>query len=177
MDAARGVFAARGCTVLVVAQAKPEVLSRYIEKQKWSVPIVSDPERAAYSAFGLERTRWLTFFRPRVLWGYLRGMAKGYRVKKPVAGEDVLQLGGDFLVSRDQKLVFAYRSADPTDRPSVGALMNAIPLAPPAGTRGLSPAKPGFTAASAGTRGLSPAKPGFTAAPGTDEPAPDGSPR
>jgi microcystin degradation protein MlrC len=31
--------------------------------------------------------------------------------------------------------------------------------------RDLSPAKPGFTAASAGTRDLSPAKPGFTAAP------------
>ena len=36
----------------------------------------------------------------------------------------------------------------------------------PAGARGLSPAEPGFTAASAGTRGLSPAEPGFTAAPG-----------
>jgi ABC-type lipoprotein export system ATPase subunit/GNAT superfamily N-acetyltransferase len=34
-----------------------------------------------------------------------------------------------------------------------------------AGTRGLSPAGPGFTAAAAGTRGLSPAGPGFTAAP------------
>jgi hypothetical protein len=66
-----------------------------------------------------------------VLWGYFRGMMKGYRVKKPVAGEDVLQLGGDFLVSRDQKLIFAYRSADPTDRPSLVALMRAIPSAPP----------------------------------------------
>jgi hypothetical protein len=34
------------------------------------------------------------------------------------------------------------------------------------GTRGLSPAEPGFTAAFGGTRGLSPAEPGFTAAPG-----------
>jgi ABC-type polar amino acid transport system ATPase subunit len=33
-------------------------------------------------------------------------------------------------------------------------------------SRDLSPAKPGFTAASAGPRDLSPAKPGFTAAPG-----------
>jgi hypothetical protein len=131
VDAAREAFAARGCFALVVSQAKPEVLSRYIERQKWSAPVVSDPERAAYAAFGLERTRWLTFLKPRVLWGYLRGMMKGYRVKKPVAGEDVLQLGGDFLVSRDQKLIFAYRSADPTDRPSLVALMRAIPSAPP----------------------------------------------
>jgi peroxiredoxin len=74
VDAARDQFAARGCSVLVVSQAKPEVLARYVERQKWSAPVVCDPERTAYSAFGLERTRWLTFFKPRVLWGYLRGM-------------------------------------------------------------------------------------------------------
>jgi peroxiredoxin len=133
VDDARDEFAARGCSVLVVSQAKPEVLSRYVERQKWTVPVVSDPERAAYHAFGLERTRWRTFSKPRVLWGYLRGVMKGYRVKKPAAGEDVLQLGGDFLVSRDQKVVFAYRSADPTDRPSIVTLMKAIPSAPPMG--------------------------------------------
>jgi hypothetical protein len=140
--AARDEFAARGCSVLVVSQAKPEVLAHYVERQKWSVPVVSDPERAAYSAFGLERTRWLTFFKPRVLWGYLRGMLKGYRVKVPVAGEDVLQLGGDFLLSRDQKLTFAYRSADPTDRPSIAELMRALPSARPMGDEPAPDASP-----------------------------------
>lgn len=127
MEAARDEFAARGCSVVVVTQARPPLLARYVQRQKWTVPVLSDPERTAYVAFGLERTGWLTFFKPRVLWHYLRGMAKGYGVKKPVAGEDVLQLGGDFLLSRARKLIFAYRSADPTDRPSAAALMRAIP--------------------------------------------------
>lgn len=127
MEAARDEFAARGCSVVVVTQARPPLLARYVQRQKWTVPVLSDPERTAYVAFGLERTGWLTFFKPRVLWRYLRGMAKGYGVKKPVAGEDVLQLGGDFLLSRARKLIFAYRSADPTDRPSAAALMRAIP--------------------------------------------------
>lgn len=127
MEAARDEFAARGCSVVVVTQARPPLLARYVQRQKWTVPVVSDPERTAYVAFGLERTGWLTFFKPRVLWRYLRGMGKGYGVKKPVTGEDVLQLGGDFLLSRARKLIFAYRSADPTDRPSVAALMRAIP--------------------------------------------------
>lgn len=131
MEAARDEFAARGCSVVVVTQARPPLLARYVQRQKWTVPVVSDPERTAYVAFGLERTGWLTFFKPRVLWRYLRDMAKGYGVKKPVAGEDVLQLGGDFLLSRARKLIFAYRSADPTDRPSVAALMRAIPSALP----------------------------------------------
>lgn len=131
MAAARDTFAARGCTVLVISQAKPEVLALYLARFKWDVPLVCDPERAAYTAFGLERTQWLAFFKPRVLWGYFRGMFKGYRVRKPYAGEDVLQLGGDFILSRDRKVIFAYPSADPTDRPTVTDLLAAIPSVPP----------------------------------------------
>ena len=126
MDAAREELAAVGCSVLVVVQAKPEVLSRYLARRSWHVPIVSDPERRAYAAFGLERTRWLTFFRPKVLWGYFRGMLRGYALKTPYAGEDVLQLGGDFILDKLGRVVFTYPSANPTDRPSVATLRDAI---------------------------------------------------
>jgi hypothetical protein len=131
VDAAREQLAARGCSVLVVSQAVPDVLARYTAKQTWHVPIVCDPERAAYAAFDLERTGWLTFFKPRVLWGYFRGMIRGYRVKKPFAGEDVLQLGGDFILTRERKVVFAYPSVDPTDRPTIAALLAALQSARP----------------------------------------------
>lgn len=131
MDAARDKFAARGCAILVVTQAKPEVLARYLLRFTWGVPLVGDPERAAYAAFGLERTGWLTFFKPRVLWRYVRGMMRGHALKKPYAGEDILQLGGDFLLSRERKLMCAYPSADPTDRPAVADLLAAIPSANP----------------------------------------------
>lgn len=126
MDAARERFAALGCSVLVVSQAKPEVLSLYLARQSWHVPVVCDPDRSAYAAFGLERTDWLTFFRPRVLWGYLRGMLRGYRVRRPYSGEDVLQLGGDFILNPRREVAFAYASADPTDRPTVEQLLAAI---------------------------------------------------
>ncbi|AMV29488.1 hypothetical protein VT84_34155 [Gemmata sp. SH-PL17] len=131
MDAARARFAARGCSVLVVSQAKPEVLTQFVTRNTWSVPIVCDPERVAYAAFGLERTGWLTFFKPHVLWGYFRGMLRGYRVKKPYAGEDVLQLGGDFILSRTRNVIFAHPSANPTDRPGVTDLLATLPSVPP----------------------------------------------
>jgi hypothetical protein len=131
--AARDRFAERGCSVLVVAQAKPDFLSRFVVTQPAGIAFASDPERAAYRAFGLERTRWQTFFRPRVLLGYLRGMLRGYRVKLPAAGEDVLQLGGDFILDRSGAVLLAYRSADPTDRPTTDALLAALPSPPPMG--------------------------------------------
>jgi hypothetical protein len=126
VDAARDSLAEAGCSVLGVCQAKPEVLSRYLARHSWTVPVVGDPDRAAYRAFGLERTGWLTFLRPRVLWGYFRGMLRGYGLKSPYAGEDVLQLGGDFILERAGTVVFAHPSADPTDRPTVSQLLGAI---------------------------------------------------
>lgn len=112
--------------MLVVSQARPEVLAMYERRQTWSVTLVCDPGRAAYRAFGLERTSWGTFFRPRVLLGYFRGMLKGQGVKMPYEGEDVLQLGGDFLLDKLGRVVFAYPSADPTDRPSVADILTAV---------------------------------------------------
>ncbi len=126
MDAARDKLAVAGCSVLVVTQAKPEVLSHYLSRRSWHVPIVSDPERAAYKAFGLERTGWLTFLRPRVVWGYLRGMLRGYGPWMPYAGEDVLQLGGDFVLNNLSHVVLAYPSANPTDRPGIAQLLAAM---------------------------------------------------
>jgi peroxiredoxin len=125
--AARDEFAARGCSILAVCQAQPDYLSAFLSRNPWDVPVVGDPDRAAYRAFGLERTGWLTFFRPRVLAGYLRGLLRGYGLKKPVEGEDVRQLGGDFILDRGGTVVWAYRSADPTDRPAVAELLRAIP--------------------------------------------------
>jgi len=131
VDAAREQFTARGCAILVVAQAKPKTIALYQSRMKWSVPLVSDPERAAYTAFGLERAGLLSFFKPRVLWRYFRGMMKGYLAKMPYSGEDLKQLGGDFLLSCDRKMIFAYPSADPTDRPKVADLLATIPSANP----------------------------------------------
>jgi hypothetical protein len=37
----------------------------------------------------------------------------------------VLQLGGDFLLDRAGRLVFAHRSANPADRPTMAALLAA----------------------------------------------------
>jgi len=126
VDAARDKLAAAGCSVLVVTQSKPGAVAPYLNRMGWHVPVVCDPDRAGYAAFGLERTRWTSFVKPRVLAGYLRAALRGYGVRKPVPGEDVLQLGGDFVLDRQREVVFAYPSADPTDRPTVAAILEAI---------------------------------------------------
>ena len=114
-----------GCNILVVTQARPDVLAGFLVHFPQPVPVVGDPERVAYHAFGLERTSWWTFFRPDVIVRYLKHMFTGQRVRKPYAGEDVRQLGGDFLLNRAGEVIYSYRDPDPTRRPPVAELLRA----------------------------------------------------
>ena len=41
-------------------------------------------------------------------------------------GADVLQLGGDFVLDAAGRLVHAFRSAEPTERPAIGELLEAL---------------------------------------------------
>jgi peroxiredoxin len=119
-------FRRLGAEVLVVVQARPELLAAFLSQQRLPFPAVADPQRAAYRAFGLERTSWATFLRPDVVLRYLRLIIGGWHPRPAREGEDVLQLGGDFVLDATGRLVYAYRSAEPTDRPAVEVLVSSV---------------------------------------------------
>lgn len=126
MDRQIDAFSARECSVAVVSQSQPAELARYRSAQHWKVRVLADPQRRLYQALGLERTRPWVFFWPSVIVGYLWSLLRGYRPRLPRSGEDVLQLGGDFLLDRHRTLLYAYRSAHPTDRPRAATLLAAL---------------------------------------------------
>jgi peroxiredoxin len=117
---------ASGGELAAVTPSKPEVLAAQLREEPQPFPFLCDPGRTAYRAFGLERGGWGMLLRPGVLAHYLRQMARGWRPRKPRPGEDVLQLGGDFLLDRDGRVAYAHRSADPSDRPAVGELLRRL---------------------------------------------------
>ena len=108
--------------VLVVTQSRPEAVSA----ASLPLPTVCDPDRAAYRYFGLDRGRWSMFLRWGVLARYLRLIFTGWRPRRGEAGEDMLQLGGDFILSADRHLLYAHRSNDPADRPAAADLVNQM---------------------------------------------------
>lgn len=63
---------------------------------------------------------------PRVLWGYLKLIWRGTPPEKPEPGEDLFQLGGDFVLDGVSRLVFAYPCKTPTDRPPPALLLDAV---------------------------------------------------
>jgi hypothetical protein len=115
-----------GGEVLVVSFAQPKMAALYEREQALPFPLVTDPSLTAYHAFGLERTTWRGILRGPVVWRYLRLMLRGWTPRLSNKGEDVLQLGGDFVLDPHRRLVYIHRSAEPTDRPPVAALLQAI---------------------------------------------------
>jgi hypothetical protein len=113
---------AAGVDVLVVTQSRPEAVAGV----SLPLPTVCDPDRAAYRYFGLDRGRWSMFLRWRVLARYLRLIFAGWRPHRGEAEEDMLQLGGDFILSADRHLLYAHRSNDPADRPAAADLLDQI---------------------------------------------------
>lgn len=118
-------FRAADINVLAITQAKPELLTRFLRNTPLPFPLVGDPDRAAYRALSLGRTNWFSFIRPSVLFGFARHVVAGVRPRVPYWGQDVLQLGGDFLLDRAGRVVFAHRSRTAVDRPGVDTLLAA----------------------------------------------------
>jgi hypothetical protein len=115
-----------GGEVLVVSFAAPRRVAVYLARYPLPFRAVSDPARAAYQAFALGRTSWPAMLRAGVVGRYLKLLFRGWRLDRPDRGEDIMQLGGDFVLDGQRRLVYAYRSAEPTDRPPASALVEAV---------------------------------------------------
>src|SRR5687768_5389633 len=103
--------------------SRPEGVARYLAEQPLPFPLLADPDRRAYAAFRLARTTWLRMIRPGIGWRFLVAILRGGRIRRIPEGEDPLQTGGDLLVGADRRLLWAYTSPDPTDRPTVAGLL------------------------------------------------------
>lgn len=86
--------------------------------------VVTSEDRAAYRAYGLGRGPVWRLYGLRAPRADARLLRRGRRLERPT--EDTLQLGGDFVVGRDGRLVYAFRSSGPDDRPSVDELVRFV---------------------------------------------------
>ena len=124
-----GDLSARDAVVLVVSFDPPRRVGGYCRRHRLPFVCLSDERRLAYRAYGLGRASWLRTLTPRALAPYVRlyfrpprGVGHGLGVR----GQDLRQMGGDFVVSPQGRLALAYASHDPADRPAVEQILAAI---------------------------------------------------
>jgi peroxiredoxin len=107
-----------GIDVLLVSFEPLARAREYSVEDGFGWPVLADESGAAYASYGLERASFLrAWLSPKTVRFYLSSALRGRRIRKPVS--DTSQLGGDFLIDPDGRIVFAFRSAEPADRPSV----------------------------------------------------------
>jgi peroxiredoxin len=116
-------FAQLATEVLIVSFGDERQARLWLHATAVRFPLLLDPERRVYRAYGLERSVARTWT-PRVVWYYLRRLAAG-RHLEPIEG-DPHQLGGDFIIDTRGIVRFAHREWDPVDRPSVARLLEVL---------------------------------------------------
>ena len=116
---------ARRVSILVISFAEPEKLAVYQGHHRWPFVMLADPNRIAYDAFALKRLSWFRVFSKATLKLYWRLLREGKK-REDYGRDDIYQSGGDFLLDRDGNLLYAYRSRDPADRPTVAKLLEII---------------------------------------------------
>ncbi len=110
--------------VAVVTFTPHEQLSLYRERLGLPFALLSDPDRTAYGAYGLGRGSVWRVYGPRVVLRYVELLRHGRKLQRIT--EDTLQLGGDFVVGRDGRLVYALQPDGPDDRPPVTDIVQAV---------------------------------------------------
>jgi AhpC/TSA antioxidant enzyme len=113
-------FAKQGIAIVLVSFAEVELAQHWQEATGSPFLMLLDPERRAYTAFGLGSSVWAAWH-PKMFLYYFRLLARGRKLM-PVKG-DPYQLGGDFLIDQQGRVRFAHPSGDPADRPSVSELL------------------------------------------------------
>jgi peroxiredoxin len=109
--------------VVTISFGTPYWARIWLEETRSPYPLFLDTERAAYRAYGLERSL-------RRSWGW---QAISYYAQALWNGEewrgirgDSSQLGGDFIVDSKGIVRLAHPSRNPTDRPSVEEMLTFL---------------------------------------------------
>ena len=114
---------ALGLRIYLISFGQEWQAKRWLEETQAPFPLLLDPDRSVYRAYGLERSAAKSW-NPKMLLHYLGLILKGRKLR-PIQG-DSNQLGGDFIVDREGTIRLACPSEDPADRPSVEMLLQTL---------------------------------------------------
>lgn len=110
--------------VIIISFGTLPAIQNWLKETCDSFDVLLDRERTVYQAYGLERSFWRAYSL-RNIFNYFRMRLAGWK-ELGSHGDDTTQLGGDFIVDSQGNIRLAYRSYDPTDRPSIKYLLDEL---------------------------------------------------
>ena len=126
MAAQREELDSLGCQVIVVASnGNQDSALKFCELINLSFQLVLDGSRQFYRLLGLKRSI-SNVWRVATLKGYAEEKVAGVPGTPALTGDDLHVMGGDFVVDSHGRLVFAYASKTPWDRPMVDLVLDEL---------------------------------------------------
>lgn len=129
--AGRAKIKKAGLDIAVVTQGVPEETKLFADKHAPGLRALSDPERKAYRAYGLERaTIFQTFLNWKVLRAVSNARKKGYQVETPPEGQDAMQMSGTFIISPQGRVLLPFYYDHIADHPALDLLLEGVLATP-----------------------------------------------
>lgn len=102
----------------------PEESAAFEMKFDIPFPLISDPKRQLYQAFGLKTVSTFELLSPSVAFKGILAVTQGHTVGIPIG--DVRQLPGVFIIDTDGHIIYSYFASDPSDHPAPDTILEAL---------------------------------------------------
>jgi peroxiredoxin len=127
LAAGREKIEAAGLNIAVVTQGSPKATAEFAQQYAPGLFCLSDEQRKAYEAYGLERGGlFQTFLNVKVWQAIARAQKKGYKVEPPPAGQDAMQMSGTFIISTKGQVELPYYYDHIADHPPLDLLLTGV---------------------------------------------------
>jgi alkyl hydroperoxide reductase subunit AhpC len=113
-----------GVQVVVVTFGRGTAAREYVRDTNLEWPLLVDPTRELYSAYGMEHGSFWNVYGPSAWWAYAKLLFGGHRLVR--MNGDYLQLGGDILVDPEGVVRLHHVGSGPANRPSVDAMLSVV---------------------------------------------------
>ncbi len=120
-------FEEAGAAVVLVGLGTADRAAWFCEAKSIPFACLADPDKAAYAAYGLRTATVTEVLRAENALRYIRlNLSSETRQRPAKAGEDVLQLGGTFVVDTSGVIRYAHRNRHTGDNPPNAEVLEAI---------------------------------------------------